>query len=147
MKVSISLIFCLLLMSSLSFAKLENLFDEHTTIAKPFSLRDPFEGPKFKSESKERRDNRVSGIRDDEPKLATDVDLNNLNITGVLIGKERRVLIDVGGKVYKFKEEEFLGPNGPRIKAILPGGIILVEQITNIYGEAEYIETVIPIFK
>jgi hypothetical protein len=38
-----------------------------------------------------------------------------------------------------------LGPNNADIKAILPGGIILVEKVTNIYGEDEFLETVIPI--
>lgn len=140
-------IICILFVSSTSFAKLENLFDEHTSIAKPFELRDPFQGPKFKSTTKEQRDQRISGVRNDEPKLNTDINLDSINITGVLIGKERRVLIKVGDQVYKFKEEDYLGPNGPKLKAILPGGIILVEQITNIYGEAEYIETAIPISK
>jgi len=128
-------------------SKLENLFDSQTSISEPFELRDPFQTPKFKSEKKQKREERLSGIRDEEPKLRGDVPLDQIVITGVLIGKERRVLIQAVGQTFKMKEEDTIGPNGPKIKAILPGGIILVEQITNIYGEPEYIETVIPISK
>ena len=38
-----------------------------------------------------------------------------------------------------------IGADQAELKAILPGGIILVEKITNVYGEEEYLETVIPI--
>ena len=130
-----------------SEAKFESMFDTHTSIPEPFKLRDPFQNPKFKSEKKEKREQRLSGVWNEERKLSQDVKLDSLDITGVLIGKNRRVLIKVGDVVYKFKEEDNIGPNGPKIKAILPGGIILVEQITNIYGEAEYIETAIPLSK
>ena len=40
-----------------------------------------------------------------------------------------------------------IGRDKIEVKAILPGGMILVEKITNIYGDDEYIETVIPISK
>lgn len=128
-------------------SKLDKIFEGQTSLKDPFELRDPFENPKFKSSKKVKRDQNFSGVWNDEKKLLMDVDINNLNISGVLIGKERRILIDVGGVTYKLKEEDRLGPNGPTIKAILPGGMIVVEQITNIYGEAEFIETVIPISK
>ena len=137
----------LLMSLNVHAGKVKDMFNEQTSIAQPFELRDPFQSPRFKSEKKIKRQERLSGVRDEQPRLQQDVTLDQLNITGVLIGKERRVLIDIGGQVYKFKEDETIGPSGPKIKAILPGGLILVEQITNIYGEAEYIETVIPISK
>jgi hypothetical protein len=31
------------------------------------------------------------------------------------------------------------------VKAILPGGIILVEKIRNVYDQDEYLETVLPV--
>jgi type IV pilus assembly protein PilP len=40
-----------------------------------------------------------------------------------------------------------LGENNAELRAILPGGLILVEKNINIYGEEEYLETVIPIVK
>ena len=76
-------------------------------------------------------------------------DINKIQVSGVLIGNKRRAMIkvsgDVGEKVYTYREGDVLGDKGPEIKAILQGGIILVEQIDNAYGQSEYIETVIPI--
>jgi hypothetical protein len=40
-----------------------------------------------------------------------------------------------------------LGANKATLRAILPGGLVLVEKNTNIYGEDEYLETVIPLSK
>ena len=40
-----------------------------------------------------------------------------------------------------------IGEDGAELKAILPGGIIVVEKIVNVYGQEEYLETVIPISK
>jgi len=45
------------------------------------------------------------------------------------------------------KEGMKIGDDGAELKAILPGGIILVEKIVNVYGQEEYLETVIPISK
>ena len=38
-----------------------------------------------------------------------------------------------------------LGLNNAEIKAILPGGIVLVEKIRNVYDEDEYLETILPV--
>lgn len=139
-------IFMICIYSSVAFSsKIESMFDDYTSIPKPFELRDPFQKPKFKSKAKEKREMINKGVWNDEQKLNEAVSLDKIDITGVLIGKERRVLIKINNVIYQFKEEETLGRGGPKIKAILPGGIILVEQIDNIYGEPEYIETVVPI--
>lgn len=126
-------------------SKLETMFDKYTTIPKPFELRDPFQKPSLKSKSKQRRDQGIKGVWNEEEKFNGNFDIDKIQITGLLIGKQRRVLIKINGKDYKFKEDESIGRGGPKIKAILPGGIILVEQVNNIYGEPEYIETVVPI--
>jgi Tfp pilus assembly protein PilP len=130
-------------------ARINDIFEKHTSIKKPFELRDPFQPPKLETKGQTERKKRFSGIWDYEQRLESDVKIEEIKITGVLIGKNRRVLIQTkaGKKPFTFKEGETIGPNGPVIKAILPGGIILVEQIENIYGEPEYIETVIPISK
>lgn len=129
-----------------SFAKLEDLFQGQTSMEKPFELRDPFQAPKFKSASKQKREKEFSGnFERNVERLDKEVNVESVEIVGVLIGKKRRVMIQDSGKIYTLSEGEPLGLNGPEIKAILAGGIILVEQIVNIYGEPEYIETVIPI--
>lgn len=129
--------------------KLESFFKEQTTIKDPFSLRDPFQAPKLSTKKQQERKQRMKGVWDFEQKLTEDVKLEEIKITGVLIGANRRAIMRIGNfkKPFTFKEGDKLGPNGPEIRAILPGGIILVEQINNIYGEPEYIETVIPISK
>ncbi|MFP5387323.1 MAG: hypothetical protein ACLGHN_14695 [Bacteriovoracia bacterium] len=75
--------------------------------------------------------------------------INEIRLVGVLIGKERRALINIGkeSKVIILKEGMKIGPDGAELKAILPGGIVLVEKIVNVYGEEEYLETVVPISK
>jgi Tfp pilus assembly protein PilP len=147
--VKLVIISILLLSSTLSSARITDIFKKHTSIVKPFELRDPFQPPKLQTKGQSERKKRFSGIWDHEERLDQDVAIEKIKITGVLIGKNRRVLIEtkVGKKAFTFKEGETIGPNGPVIKAILPGGIILVEQIENIYGQPEYIETVIPISK
>lgn len=142
------ILFALLLLGFVvdSRADLKEIFENQTDIPKPFELRDPFQVPRFKSAEKVKREKNASGkFEENVQKLESEVDINKIEIVGVLIGKDRRVMIKSEGKVYTLKEGEPLGVNGPEIKAILAGGIILVEQIVNIYDEPEYIETVIPI--
>lgn len=121
-----------------------------TSIKKPFELRDPFlQQNSKKSEPKHAVESKVSaGIYDNVPKLGN-VDASRITIKGVLIGKERRAMVSVEGSpgIFVLKEGQTIGDNKAELRAILPGGIILVEKITNIYGDEEYLETVIPISK
>lgn len=66
---------------------------------------------------------------------------------GVLIGPERRAMARVSGAKDSFiiKEGMHIGPNQAEVKAILPGGVILVEKIRNVYDQDEYLETVLPV--
>lgn len=130
---------------------IESIFDKYTSIKKPFTQRDPFQAPKMKNSNG--RNNRFNqnkpGFLSNVPRLGN-VKLDEIEIRAVLIGKNRRAIIRVADdqkQVYTIKEGMKLGENNSLIKAILPGGIVLVEKITNIYGEDEYIETVIPISK
>ena len=47
-------------------------------------------------------------------------------------------------EIYLLREGMKVGEDKSEIKAILPGGIVVVEKIRNIYEQDEYIETVIP---
>lgn len=139
----------------------KNFFKDKTAIENPFNLRDPFKAPQLKSEGKrEGRGFSVTGKGQysniGEADLSQ-VNVSNIKVVGVLIGKERRAMISVEGglqsssgskssaKVIVLKEGAKLGSEGAELKAILPGGIVLVEKIVNVYGEEEYLETVIPI--
>jgi Tfp pilus assembly protein PilP len=132
----------------------KNFFKDKTQIENPFNLRDPFKAPQSKSETKkEGRRFRVTGKGQYSNISETPLDqlnLSDVKLVGVLIGKERRAMINLSGgntpgKVVILKEGMKVGPEGAELKAILPGGIVLVEKITNVYGEQEYLETVIPI--
>jgi type IV pilus assembly protein PilP len=147
----------------------KNFFKDKTTIENPFNLRDPFKAPQSKSEGKTtNRGFNVTGKGQYSNIADTNLDqisVTDIKVIGVLIGKERRAMIDVskaaaasgsspvpgGGaamsksKVMVLKEGMKIGAEGAELKAILPGGIVLVEKIVNVYGEEEYLETVIPI--
>lgn len=47
--------------------------------------------------------------------------------------------------IYILKEGMKVGVDDAEVKAILPGGIVVVEKIVNVYDQQEYIETVIPV--
>lgn len=130
---------------------LTNFFRDKTQIDKPFKLRDPFKAPMGKPEAgKVKEGYYVSGkgqYSNITPEKITT--LQNLKVVGVLIGKERRAMVRSGdqGKIVILKEGMKIGEDEVELKAILPGGIILVEKIVNVYGQEEYLETVIPISK
>lgn len=113
------------------------------------NLRDPFKSPIKKISTKKQRDAEKL-LRDGVYTNTVDikkVDLNKMEIIGVLIGKERRAVAKVSGMGGNFilKEGMKVGPNQVELKAILPGGVIFAEKLSNLYGEEEYLETVIPI--
>jgi Tfp pilus assembly protein PilP len=130
----------------------KNFFQDKTTIDNPFNLRDPFKAPQTKSDAKKTgRGFKITGKG--EYSNINEVSLDQLNlqtlkVVGVLIGKERRAMITTGGnKITILKEGMKIGPEMVELKAILPGGIVLVEKIVNVYGEEEFLETVVPISK
>lgn len=129
--------------------EIEEVFKQISDIEEPFELRDPFQPPKLKKRDSKKSSTPVkAGVFTNVPEIQT-TNLDEVKITGVLIGAERRAFVKLGdqGPTYTIKEGMTLGPNQAEIKAILPGGIILAEKVVNIYGETEYLETVIPISK
>ncbi len=120
-------------------------------IKNPFEMRDP-----FKRELRRRRRSKKDypGLRTVFSNIPSidNVPLDQIKITGILIGKERRAvakMVDSSGKPgeqsFILKEGMKLGENNAEIKAILPGGIVLVEKIRNVYDQDEYLETIIPV--
>lgn len=92
------------------------------------------------------------------------IPLDRIRIVGVILGKERSALArisqesagdgptgptsaeeDEATPVITIKEGMELGLNGGQVRAILPGGIVVVEKIRNVYDQDEYLETIIPI--
>lgn len=118
--------------------------DIRTSIKDPFSLRDPFKRPLSKR-AKKRRKLGTPTIEEKVSFLKT-ISLDDLKIVGILWGTERRAIAKVGDKnnqTYVLKEGMYVGVDNAKLQAILPGGIILVEKIKNIYDQDEYLETVI----
>jgi hypothetical protein len=131
---------------------LKDFFKDKTKIDKPFELRDPFKTPLSKAEEKKTE---KTGYFVNEKGLYSNISeqsiksVQDIKVIGVLIGRERRVMVSGNspGSIIVLKEGAKIGEEGAELKAILPGGIILVEKITNVYGQEEYLETVIPISK
>jgi hypothetical protein len=131
----------------------ENSLGGKTKIENAFSLRDPFKSS-LKRGAKKDAQEKKSEIRDGtftnyfRPKLSS-VRLTGLKVVGVMIGENRRAICEIDG--FKgnviLKEGEKVGPDNAELKAILPGGLIFVEKIINVYGQDEFLETVIPISK
>jgi Tfp pilus assembly protein PilP len=132
-----------------SRTRLNNLFKEKTTIEDPFGLRDPFRAPMIRSDRRQGRSDKAV-IRDGAFTNINPVNVGNLDslrVVGVMVGKERRALVKVDGReeVMVLREGMRIGNDNAELKAIHPGGIIMVEKLVNVYGEEEYLETVIPI--
>ena len=152
------LVFYIFLFLSLSIhgqdaIRTENLFKNKTRIDNPFELRDPFKMPMGRAET-ENKGNENSGVMKNGvftnlPALSDVTSLSQLTVVGVLIGKDRRAIVKIEGKEQSFvlKEGMKLGPDQAELKAILPGGVVFVEKMLNVYGQDEYLETVIPISK
>jgi type IV pilus assembly protein PilP len=130
---------------------LSNFFRDKTKIDKPFELRDPFKAPHTKVDKTNNKAGFFVGGNGQysNVQLATVTSIESIKIVGVLIGRERRAMVKNGGSgpIIILKEGMKIGDDGAELKAILPGGIIIVEKIVNVYGQEEYLETVIPISK
>ncbi len=133
---------------------LQNFFGDKTKIENPFNLRDPFKAPMNKSEGKTKGRGFILSGKGQYSNIGEtsleQISVGMIKVVGVLIGKERRALVNLGKEnkqVIILKEGMKIGPESAELKAILPGGIVLVEKIVNVYGEEEYLETVIPISK
>jgi Tfp pilus assembly protein PilP len=134
--------------NDLKAREIEQVFKDMSSIENPLSIRDPFQPPKMERAKKdgEAQTPVRNGVFTNIPQI-NNVKLEDISIVGVIIGPERRAFVKKGTDktIYTLTEGMKLGANNAEIKAILPGGIILVEKVTNIYGEDEFLETVIPL--
>ena len=120
---------------------------EGSVIENPLDLRDPFKKKRVTGEKKKSTyktilvDNSFNNLPD-----ISDTPLKSIKIVGILLGKKRVAMAKAGKsqEVYLLREGMKIGVDKAEIRAILPGGIVVVEKIRNVYEEDEYIETVIP---
>jgi type IV pilus assembly protein PilP len=130
----------------------EILKNNKTNIKNPLELRDPFKRELRKKRRGKKDYPGTKSVFSNVPSIDA-TPLDRIKITGILIGKERRAVAKIiqderGGlseESYILKEGMKLGENNAEIKAILPGGIVLVEKIRNVYDQDEYLETIIPV--
>lgn len=129
-----------------------NLFKSKTYVKNPMDLRDPFKRRMNKKKTDDKSKNHIDGIYNNAQDSIENKQVENIKIIGVVIGPQRRAMAKVTGEgsaadptIYYIKEGMKIGENGAEVKAILPGGIVLVEKIRNVYDQDEYLETVIPV--
>lgn len=126
-----------------------NLFKSKTYVKNPLDLRDPFKRKINKKKSQLKMRNQNDGYFTNIISSIENKPVESIKIVGVMIGSERRAMAKITGEqdgnIYYLKEGMRVGPNGAEVKAILPGGIVLVEKIRNVYDQDEYLETVIPV--
>jgi hypothetical protein len=133
---------------------IKDFFKGKTNLGNLSNIRDPFRSPlkrKLKSSDAKGKtkktyliDGKYTNIS--RPSLSS-INIDELIITGVVIGKNRRAIAKTlnGKTTITLKEGMILGADKLELKAILPGGIVFVERIVNVYGQEEYLETVIPL--
>jgi type IV pilus assembly protein PilP len=130
-----------------------SLFKSKTYVKNPMDLRDPFKRRISKKKAQQKSRNTIDGIYTNANTSIENKPIESLRVIGVMIGAERRAMVMVAGEgsdkvpgeIYYIKEGMKLGPSGAEVKAILPGGVVLVERIRNVYDQDEYLETVIPV--
>ena len=140
------------------------VFRSKTFVKNPLELRDPFKRKINKKKGGPQGKAKIPGLYQNIDSNIENKSVESIRIVGVLIGDERRALARIakagssggqggsgGGKeqtesaVFYLKEGMRVGPNGAEVKAIVPGGVVLVEKIRNVYDQDEYLETVIPV--
>jgi type IV pilus assembly protein PilP len=113
------------------------------------NFRDPFKRNLLKK-TKKGKNRKVIQTYFSNKISVENIPIEDLKIVGVYLGKERRAIglqLSKEDKAEPFiiKEGMKIGPDAVEVKAILPGGIVLVEKIINVYDEEEYLETIIPV--
>ena len=155
-------------------SKLPEFFKRtNTEIKNPMELRDPFKRRVQKLRSGSNRADIGNRTQFSNMLTLDNVPLDKIKILGVILGDNRRAIartmrddegpqnqpqpqfpqpgdVPMQTEVEKFPtyvitEGMKLGVNNAEVRAILPGGVVLVEKIRNVYDQEEYIETIIPV--
>jgi type IV pilus assembly protein PilP len=119
----------------------------NTYVKNPLELRDPFKRQLVKKKTGSTTKNGSSNIYKNYDDAIESKPIESIRIIGVMTGNDRRAMARVGtsSDTYIIKEGMKLGLNQAEVKAIVPGGVVLVEKIRNVYEQDEYLETVLPV--
>ena len=148
------LVFIPFIVGKTSAAEYKFYKDVTTKIKNPFELRDPFKRVLFKRKSEIKKSYAMleeGSVFSNLPTIEN-VPLSKIRVVGILLGKERRAMAKISGaggggtsETFILKEGMKLGENQAELKAILPGGIVVVEKLKDVYDKDEFIETLIPV--
>ena len=146
------LVFIPFIVGKTSAAEYKFYKDVTTKIKDPFGLRDPFKRVLFKRKSEIKKSYAMleeGSVFSNLPTIEN-VPLSKIRVVGILLGKERRAMAKISGsgatsETFILKEGMKLGENQAELKAILPGGIVVVEKLKDVYDKDEFIETLIPV--
>ena len=134
---------------SLESAEYDFFKGQKTGIKDPFKLRDPFKKPILRGSKKilQTVPNKIGENSYSNQPNISGIAIDNISIVGVMLGKNRRAIAKAKGSTDTFiiKEGMSLGLDKAMVKAIMPGGVVLVEKIKNVYDQFEYLETLLPI--
>jgi len=145
---NILILISLSLLANISIADDNYKFiNSNTFVKNPLDLRDPFRRKINKRRTNIGSKNHTIGVYKNYDDNVDNKPIDTLKIVGVVTGAERRAMARMSGSKDTFilKEGMRVGPNQAEVKAILPGGVILLEKIRNVYDQDEYLETVLPV--
>lgn len=143
----IKLIFIIFLCSLIRADEQYKFIHSNTFVKNPLDLRDPFKRKINRRKETIKDKSQITGVYKNYDDNIENKPVESIRIVGVLIGPERRAMAKLGAskETYLIKEGMRIGANQAEVKAILPGGVILVEKIRNVYDQDEYLETVLPV--
>ena len=125
---------------------LENL---KTQITKPMDLRDPFKPPTLETKSQEKKTQIINGTYTNMQTLDS-INLDNIVVTGIVILSQSNRRAVITSKISAdaplvIKEGEKIADGKVQLKAIFEKNLHFIEEITNVYGQKEILETKVPL--
>jgi len=124
------------------------LADLKTKILKPMELRDPFK-PAFPEKLEAKKLELVNGAFSNAQTLES-LNLDTIVVTGVVILSKtnRRAIISnksTADAPIVIKEGDKIAEGKVTLKAIKEKTLLFIEEITNVYGQKEILETKVPL--
>lgn len=121
----------------------------HTKISKPMELRDPFKPPHMGSDDKSKKTSMINGTYTNIQTLDS-INLDNIVVTGIVIlsNTNRRAIITSKGSSdtpIVIQEGQKIADGKVQLKAIFEKNLHFIEEITNVYGQKEILETKVPL--
>ncbi len=142
----------LLFVSITSFSQTE-VFEEILNLENPYDLRDPFKSPELgDGESKVKKKSRFEGGVFTNEIPGNHIPLEKLVVHAIVYSKtnKKALVKEKGGRskrMFVLREGMKIKRQDIVLKQILPKALLFVEEITNVYGQPEYVESVIPILQ